>query len=181
MMAARLQFHALNFALRRWRTQVLMMLVVMVCAVVVVMVCACVHACMHVHRQLCVQHTHPERNHTYVYPTPTHASIPPPCPRSLLPQTCSVIGRIELLRAVHQRYLVHVLGCPLSAWRRQSARVLHLSRALPRLARQRYPPPPLKQPPPLLVAPPWWRPPRRIRGEIMRKYVPIKYQEAHHE
>ena len=77
MMAARLQFHALNFALRRWRTQVLMMLVVMVCAVVVVMVCACVHACMCTGSYACNIHTLQGTTHTSIQPPHMRLYHPP--------------------------------------------------------------------------------------------------------
>ena len=52
-------------------------------------------------------------------------------------QTSSVMGRMELLRRVHQRYVNHVLGKPLSYWRKHADFVMFLSTALPRLALRR--------------------------------------------
>jgi len=46
----------------------------------------------------------------------------------------TVMGRMELLRQVHRRYLNQVLGRPLMCWKERSDFVIFLSRALPRLA-----------------------------------------------
>jgi len=52
-------------------------------------------------------------------------------------QTTSVIGRMELLRSVHQRFVYQVLGRPLMSWKKHADFVLYLSTALPRLALRR--------------------------------------------
>ena len=52
-------------------------------------------------------------------------------------QATCVIGRMELLRNVHQRFVNQVLGRPLMCWKKQAELVLYLSAALPRLALRR--------------------------------------------
>ena len=52
-------------------------------------------------------------------------------------QTSTVMGRMELLRAVHHRYVNHVIGRPLQCWKKHTDFVIFLSTALPRLALRR--------------------------------------------
>ena len=52
-------------------------------------------------------------------------------------QASTVMGRMELLRIVHQRFLNQVLGRPLMSWKKHADFVLYLSTALPRLALRR--------------------------------------------
>jgi len=52
-------------------------------------------------------------------------------------QASTVMGRMELLRIVHQRYANHVLGRPLMRWKKHVDFVMFLSTALPKLALRR--------------------------------------------